>query len=358
MARPARQALAADARRRSVKRWLQVASVAWAGGSHAHTAENEAREALPLRVEHSKDLCQHSPFTREALRYEGMTMSLEGRPLGTLGVEVVGLDLREPIPESQWRALRELVVNEGLVVFRDQPMSPEHQIELGRRFGPLENTSLEDGPMDVSKIELSNVDESGQVLSDDDVRMQLVAVNEGWHTDGSFSQIPASFSLFAAVEVPDEGGDTFYASQQRAWDALPEAERAALFGLHGRHDYDRAYAARNLDMQQVFDGPAPSSVHPIVRRHPETGRTGLFVSEHVFEIEGMPAAEARALVRRLLDVCTDPARVYRHRWSPGDLLIWDNRSMLHRAEGFDPRHARVMRHVRVAGTEPTLAAGA
>ena len=283
-------------------------------------------------------------------------MSLEARPLGPLGVEAVGLDLREPLPDSEWRALRELVMREGLVVFRDQPMSAEHQIELARRFGPLENTSLEDGPMDVSKTLLSNVDDRGRVLSEDDVRMQLVAVNEGWHTDGSFSPIPASFSLFAAVEVPAVGGDTFYASQQRGWDALPSAERAALFGLRGRHDYDRAYAERDLDMQQVFEGPAPSSVHPIVRRHPETGRTGLFVSEHVFEIEGMPADDARALVRRLLDVCTDPGRVYRHRWSPGDLLVWDNRSMLHRAQGFDPRHARVMRHVRVAGTEETLAA--
>ncbi len=283
-------------------------------------------------------------------------MSLEGRPLGPFGVEVVGLDLREEIPDSRWRALRELVMAEGLVVFRDQPMSPEHQIELGRRFGPLENTSLEDGPMDVSKIELSNVDGSGRVLAEDDVRMQLVAVNEGWHTDGSFSEIPASFSLFAAVVVPPEGGDTFYASQQLGWEALPLAERSRLFGLRGRHDYDRAYAVRDLDMHEVFEGPAPSSVHPIVRRHPETGRTGLFISEHLFEIEGMPVAESRALVRRLLEVCTDPARVYRHRWSPGDLLIWDNRSMLHRAQGFDRRHARVMRHVRVAGTEETMAA--
>ena len=85
---------------------------------------------------------------------------------------------------------------------------------------------------------------------------------------------------------------------------------------------------------------------------------GLFISEHLFEIEGMSRTESRALVRRLLDVCTDSARVYRHRWSVGDLLIWDNRSMLHRAQGFDPRHARVMRHVRVAGTVETMAASA
>lgn len=285
-------------------------------------------------------------------------MSLEARPLGPLGVEVEGLDLRRPISDALWQALRALVMREGLVVFRDQPMSPEHQIELARRFGPLENTSLEDGPMDVSKIELSNVDATGRVLSDEDVRMQLVAVNEGWHTDGSFSEIPASFSLFAAVTVPPEGGDTLFASQQLGWEALAPAERAALFGLRGRHDYDRAYAMRQLDMRAVFEGPAPSSSHPLVRRHPETGRTGLFVSEHLYEIEGMPPEAARALVRRLLDVCTDPARIYRHRWSPGDLLIWDNRSMLHRAQGFDARHARVMRHVRVAGAESTIAAHA
>jgi alpha-ketoglutarate-dependent taurine dioxygenase len=287
-----------------------------------------------------------------------MTMSLESNRLGPLGVEVLGLDLKSAISDRDWNALRDLIMREGLVAFREQPMDADLQLELGRRFGELENTSADQGPIDESKFLLANVDEKGQILEDDDVMMHLVAINEGWHTDSSFRDVPASFSLFSGVTIPPEGGDTFFASMQLGWDALPAPEQAALFGLLGVHDYDQAYAIREVDMTSVFGGAAPGAVHPIVRRHPETGQTGLFVSEHVFAIEGMAEEEAKTLIRRLLDVCVEPARVYRHHWSPGDLLIWDNRSMLHRAQGFDPGHARVMRHVRVAGSEAAIAATA
>jgi len=283
-------------------------------------------------------------------------MSLESKRLGPLGVEVLGLDLRESISETDWQALRDLVMREGLVLFRDQPMDAERQIALGCRFGELENTTIDGGPVDESKTLLTNVDVDGNILADDHVMMQLLAINEGWHTDSSFRDIPASFSLFSGVTVPEEGGDTFFASFQLGWDALPEDEREKLLGLRALHDYNEAYATREVDMTGVFGGAAPCGTHPIVRRHPETGRTGLFVSEHVFGIEGMPSDEAKALNRRLVDICIDPARVYHHHWSLGDLLIWDNRSMLHRAQGFDPQHPRVMRHVRVAGSEAAIAA--
>lgn len=283
-------------------------------------------------------------------------MSLESKRLGPLGVEVVDLDLRLPISQSDWQALRELVMHEGLVVFRDQPMDAQKQLELGCRFGEIENTSTDLGPMDESKTLLSNVDAEGRLLDEDHVLMQLVAINEGWHTDSSFREIPASFSLFSGLTVPEQGGDTFFASLRLGWDALPIDEREALYGLSGFHDYNRAYEIREVDVTSVFGGAAPGGRHPILRRHPETGKTGLFVSEHMFGIEGLSDDEAKRLTRRLLDVCTDASRTYRHHWSVGDLLIWDNRSMLHRAQGFDSRHPRVMRHVRVAGTEAAIAA--
>ncbi|MBJ22178.1 MAG: TauD/TfdA family dioxygenase [bacterium] len=283
-------------------------------------------------------------------------MGLESRRLGAIGVEAFGLDLRREVSEADWRALRELVMQEGLVLFRDQPMEASVQIELGRRFGELENITIDEGPVDASKALLTNVDPQGRTRDRDDLKVQLLAINEGWHSDSSFRDVPASFSLFSGVTLPEEGGDTLFASQQVAWDALPPEERAMLIGLRGLHDYEQAYAIRGIDMTSVFGGAAPSATHPIARRHPETGRTGLFVSEHLFAIEGMPAEEAKVLIRRLVDLCVNPGRVYRHHWSIGDLLIWDNRSMLHRAQGFDPRHPRVMRHVRVAGSEPAIAA--
>ncbi len=280
------------------------------------------------------------------------------RPLDPIGVEVVGFDLRSPISDAAWAALRQGVIDTGLVVFRDQSIDAATQLALGRRFGTLENTSLDQGPLDESRILLSNLDEDGRVRAEDDDAMRLVAINESWHTDSSFRDVPASFSLFSAVTVPAAGGDTFYASLERGWQALPAAERAPLFGRYAVHDYDRAYRARGLEMEHVFGGAAPTARHPVVHRHPESGRTGLFVSEHAFAVDGLGEAESRQLVERLVGICTDPERVYRHRWRAGDLVIWDNRSMLHRAQGFDSRHPRVMRHVRVAGDGPAIAATA
>ena len=306
------------------------------------------------RIVEFKDLCQHPRWTEFSVEREGLTVSLETRQLEPFGVEVLSLDLREPISDDEWQSLREVVTREGLVLFRDQPLEAEAQIELGLRFGEIENTSLEEGPIDAATIRLSNVDESGAVLEDDDVSMHLVSINESWHTDSSFRDMPASFSLFSGITVPEEGGDTFFASLQTGWDAIASEEQASLFELTGIHDYEQAYALREVDMTQVFGGAAPSARHPLVRRHPETGRTGLFISEHMFGIEGMAQHEAKVLIQRLLSACVEPSRVYRHRWSVGDLLIWDNRSMLHRAQGFDRRFPRVMHHVRIAGFESPI----
>jgi alpha-ketoglutarate-dependent taurine dioxygenase len=200
------------------------------------------------------------------------------------------------------------------------------------------------------------VDPEGHVLPDDSHFMRLISINEGWHTDSSFRPIPASFSLFSAIVVPPEGGDTFYTSLQRAWDALGDAEQRSLYGLRGIHDYAAAYRSRGSESGNAVGFDSPSVTHPLVRVHPETGRTGLYLSEHMASVEGLAHDESRAIIDRLIAECTREDRVYRHAWRVGDFAIWDNRSMLHRAQGFDGRHARVMHHVRVAGDVAPLAA--
>ena len=283
-------------------------------------------------------------------------MDFEVRPLDPVGVEIHGLDLRSPIAEPDFLRLRRVVMDEGLVVFRDQPLEPDEQVEFGRRFGEIERGAFNEQTPNPELILLSNVDAEGRVLPVDDRIMRLVAINEGWHTDSSFRPVPASFSIFTAVVLPGEGGDTLFSSQRRAWESLDESDKAALYGLRGVHDYAKALAQRGsyVDEDSLFDLSAVS--HPLVRRHPETDATCLFVSEHVMGIEGWSEKEARGLISRLLEVTTAPERVYRHRWSLGDVLIWDNRLMLHRAQGFDARHPRVMHHVRITGTEPAIAA--
>ena len=283
-------------------------------------------------------------------------MEFEIHPLDPIGAEVRGIALRSGISDATLDRLRRAVVECGFVVLRGQHLAPSEHVALGRRFGEIEQGSFNDESPDPDLTLIANRGTDGRIFADDDVRMRLVAINEGWHTDSSFRPIPASFSLFAAVVVPPEGGDTFFASLRRAWESLDAGEREALRGLVGVHDYAAAFErfGSRIEGNPIFD--LPPVRHPLVRRHPESGVTALYTSEHVFGIEGMPNEQARALLARLLAQTTAPENVYRHRWCEGDFMIWDNRSMLHRAQGFDARFARVMHHVRIAGTEAVIAA--
>ncbi len=283
-------------------------------------------------------------------------MGFEVAALAPIGVEIRGLALGGRVSDEDFAHLRRTIVAEGLVVLRDQALTPAAHVALGRRFGELERGAFNPDTPDPDLILLTNQARDGRMLANDDVRMRLVAINEGWHTDSSFRPMPASFSLFAAVVVPPVGGGTFFACLRRAWEALDAPLREALRGRLGIHDYAAAFRrfGSTIAGDPVFE--LPPVTHPLVRRHPESGATVLYTSEHVMGIEGMPEPEARSLLARLLAVATAPERVYRHAFRPGDLLIWDNRSMLHRAEGFDARYARVMHHVRVAGSEAVIAA--
>jgi len=282
-------------------------------------------------------------------------MDFETRPLAPIGAEIRGLALRDGLDDATLARLRRVVVDEGVVVLREQHLAPADHVALGHRLGEIERGAFNEDTPDPELILLTNRGRDGGILSRDDVRMRLVAINEGWHTDSSFRPIPASFSLFAAVVVPPVGGDTFFACLRRGWESLEPAFQAALRGLVGVHDYAAAFRrfGSTVAGDPIFELPVVK--HPLVRRHPESGATCLYTSEHVMGIDGMPDAEARPILDRLLAATVAPERVYRHRFSPGDLVIWDNRSTLHRAQGFDERHARVMHHVRIAGTEAVIA---
>ena len=277
-------------------------------------------------------------------------MTFRVRPLDPIGVEIEGLALGGDFPDEDFEVLRRCVLDHGVALLREQSLSGDEQLAIGRRFGPLEGISTGPGSPLQELIVIANVDDDGRIRPDDSEAMRSITINEQWHTDSSFRETPATFSIFAAVEIPPEGGETWYASLRRGWEALDPQTRDSLEGLRAKHDYREAY--RRAGAGAVFEGmgSALEHWHPLVRRHPETGARALFVTGHAFEVEGMDAAEGRALIEKLVAFCTDEERVYRHRWCPGDVLIWDNRSMLHRAQGFEERHRRVMHHVRVAGT--------
>lgn len=275
------------------------------------------------------------------------------QPLGPFGVEITDLDIRN-LSDDTFLALRKLVVEQGVVVLRNQAVDRAAHVALGRRFGELEILPAK-GVYEDALFEASNVNADGELMPTDSHTMKMLKANEIWHTDSSFRPVPASFSLFSAVIIPPIGGDTFFASLQKGWDALSRDEQQQLYGLQLVHDYASSYRQVGVDTTANPAFNVPLFSHPLVRRHPETQRIGLYITGHAQKIEGWSEQDSKALLDRLMSACTSEERVYRHHWRKGDFVIWDNRCMLHKAEGFHPDHARIMNHVRVAGTEPPIA---
>jgi len=267
-------------------------------------------------------------------------------PLGPVGAVVRGADLAA-LDDDGFAELHAALLAHGLLIVRGQSLDHAQHVAFARRFGPLEALGEEMGTPHPEVIAISNLDDEGNVLPRSDSRMSLLSVNEQWHTDSSFRPLPSSVSVFRADRVPPTGGDTFYASLRRAWLELAPAQQEAYESLRLVHDYGQS--AKRLGSWMPDRIVAAPVVHPLVRRHPETGERGLYLSDHAVRVEGMAEADGRALIEQLLTHCTREEWVYRHVWRPGDVALWDNRCMLHRAQGFDERQPRLMYHVRVRG---------
>ena len=284
-------------------------------------------------------------------------VSIATRPLDPIGAELSGIDLGEGLTDEQFAEIRAALLENGLLVLHDQTLDIEQQVALGRRFGSLEGQEFTEHSPHPDLLIVSNVRPDGTVAARESGMMKRISINETWHTDSSFREIPSAVSIFKAVLVPPEGGDTFYASLRRGWLDLDEVERAKLVGVRAIHDYAAAYDRAGGSLPEAARRVMSPVTHPMVRVHPETGETSLYVSGHARGVHGMDPSEGRALLEKLVAWCTREGRVYRQRWRENDLVLWDNRCMLHRAQGFDERHRRVMHHVRVAGVGPVEAAG-
>jgi alpha-ketoglutarate-dependent taurine dioxygenase len=264
-----------------------------------------------------------------------------------LGAEVVGLDLRLPFDDATRRTVYDAFVRHHVLAFRDQSLSPEQQIAFTKQFGVLErHIARNRGPGNPLVHVVSNLDAaarpSGKVNS------------TRWHTDKSFRREPSLATILHALELPPDGGDTCFADMGAAYDALEAVEKAALVGLRVVHSWElsRQKIGERATPEEIRDAPPMS--HPLVRVHPDTGRKCLFMGEHASHVEGWPMAEGRTLLARLEAHATAPRFVYRHRWRPGDVLMWDNRCLLHRADAnFDAaRHPRVLNRTCLRGTAP------
>jgi taurine dioxygenase len=258
------------------------------------------------------------------------------RPLpGSVGVEIVGLDLSRPLNDADFARVHQAHLDYHVVVFRDQHITPQQQIDFSRRFGILQIHVLKQFLL-ANHPEIfivSNIVENGQPIG-------LGDAGKYWHSDLSYKELPSLGSMLHAQELPSEGGDTLFANMHFAWDTLPQALRDAVEGRSAVHSYTARYSeGKNaaswrptLTSDQLAD--VALVTHPIVRTHPETGRKGLFVSEgFTTHIVGLPEDESHQLLAQIYAHSVRPEHVYRHQWQPHDLVFWDNRSMIHLATG-------------------------
>ena len=293
-------------------------------------------------------------FSADALASDSL-QSFEIRPLSApLGAEVLGLDLSKPLNAQDFARIHRAHLDHHVLVFRDQRITPAQQIAFSRRFGPLQIHVLKQFalPGHDGILIVSNIKENG-------VPIGLGDAGHYWHSDLSYVEKPSLGSMLHAQELPTEGGDTLFANQHAAYDALPPDLQKRLATLRAEHTYLAKYEelrARNpwrpaLTQEQI-DQVKPV-LHPVVRTHPETGRKALFVSEHfTTRIDGLEQEESRALLAELFEHSTRESLVYRHVWQPHDMVFWDNRSVTHLAAGTPDHLRRKLYRTTIEGDVP------
>ena len=295
------------------------------------------------------------------------------RPLSReFGAEVIGVslaDVADPGPhgDEAYAFVRAAFEEHSVLLFRQQQITDELQVDYSRRFGTLEVAkvaSLGEGtPFSI----LTNVDPAtGKLVPPDHKESLRAKANQLWHTDSSFKQHPALASVLSARIIPPTGGETQFVSQRAAWARLSDAMKARLFDACVWHDYahSRGQIAPHLASERER-AAMPPACWRIRWRNPVNGRDSFYLASHAYAIEGMAEAESKALLAELKEHITDPAHAYTHEWQAGDVVMWDNRATMHRGRPWPAGdHARLMKRTTisasdadgVAATRPPVAA--
>jgi alpha-ketoglutarate-dependent 2,4-dichlorophenoxyacetate dioxygenase len=276
--------------------------------------------------------------------------------------EVTGVDIARPLTPDEVAAIEAGMDRYAVLVFRDQKVTDEQQMAFSLNFGALEDarggniTRPEDKRLATGMNDVSNLGRDGQPLERDSRQRLFNLGNMLWHSDSSFRAVPAKYSLLSARVVNPTGGNTEFADMRAAYDALDTPTKSQIEDLITEHSL--MYSRGSLGMLD-FSDEERAMFRPVrqrlVRTHPVTGRKSLYLSSHAGAIVGMPMPEARVLLRDLTEHATQPRFVYAHVWRPWDLVMWDNRQMMHRARRYDESQPRDMRRTTVAGDTPTTA---
>jgi alpha-ketoglutarate-dependent 2,4-dichlorophenoxyacetate dioxygenase len=272
--------------------------------------------------------------------------------------EVSEIDCTEPLEAHDIAAIHAGMERHAVLIFRDQPLTDHEQLAFTRKFGELERYETpghirkkEEERLGRGVADFSNLTRNGALMSQND-RVWLFKLGDRlWHSDSSFRPIPAGYSLLSGRTIPSHGGETEFADMRHAHDALDDRTKGEIEGLVCEHSliYSRE-AIGFFDLTDKEKRDFEPVRHRLARVDPRTGRKSLFLSAHAGAIVDWSVPEARMFLRDLTEHATQPQFVYRHHWRTGDLVMWDNRTTMHRARPFDPKEVRDVRRTTLAGT--------
>jgi alpha-ketoglutarate-dependent 2,4-dichlorophenoxyacetate dioxygenase len=285
-----------------------------------------------------------------------MTVVISPMP-NTFAGEASAIDCAKPLDERDINAIHEGMAKHAVLVFHDQPLTDEEQLAFTKRFGDIERYET---PGHIRKrgeerlgsgvADFSNLTRNGSLMTPDD-RIWLFKLGDRlWHSDSSFRPITAGYSLLSGRAIPARGGETEFADMRAAYDALEDETKAEIEDLICEHSliYSRE-AIGFFDLTPEERNHFQPVRHRLVRVDARTGRKSLFLSAHAGAIVGWTIPEARMFLRDLTEHATQPQFVYRHRWRTRDLVMWDNRTTMHRARRFHPGEVRDVRRTTLAG---------
>ncbi len=264
----------------------------------------------------------------------------------TLGVTITGVDLAN-LDDATWRFIEDAFHEYALLIFPEQHLSADDQVAFSNRFGDIEILRE-----NAKAVPITNQKPDGSTFKPDEFRFKALRGNEGWHLDSTYMPLAAKAGVLSAKVVPSKGGETEIADMRAAYDALDDVMKERISDLSAYHSL---YASQAKIGHKVEPGSGygyhtkGAPLRPLVKIHPVTGRKALCIGRHAYRIPGMEDDEAVQLMEELIDFACQPPRTYSHRWTPGDLIIWDNRCAMHRARPYDFSETRIMQATRIAG---------
>ena len=278
-----------------------------------------------------------------------------------LGAEVRGVDMSKPLDRHAFRELHEAWMQYLVIVLPGQHVSDEQHVEFTRNFGELEifHQKIIKSKSVREIFRVSNVDDEGKLMPPDHPIVRQLSLAQSWHTDSSYRNIPCTGALLHGVEVSRSGGETEFTNMYLVYEALPEKLKRQVEGRKARHNFGHLHVLQPEAPQLTPEERAavPPVWQPLVRIHPVTRRKSLYISPiYNDQVEGMSPEAAQAFIAELAEFAGQRRFVYRHRWEPDDVLIWDNRCTMHQVTAFDPRERRVMHRTTVVGDAPVIAA--